>query len=99
MSGREVDSAGVHNKWCDYSDSRKHPRHHLHHLGDVVTTVNPKNRVVALTVECGLAGSAPLPVISMCRDDNGAIAIARLTWDQAEQLGRLLIDAARRYGS
>lgn len=85
-------------KWCDYSDSRVHPHCHIHHLGDVVTSTYPKHRVIALTAECGLAETVPLPVLSIGYDGNGAAVTVRLTWTEAEHVAGLLLDAKKRHG-
>lgn len=85
-------------RWCDYSESRKHPSAHIAHIADVVSSVYSPVRVLALTVEAGLGEVEPLPVLAMLRDDTGAMCQYRMAWSEAEQVGRALLDAKRRYG-
>jgi hypothetical protein len=70
----------------------------MHHIGEVIPESYNLAGALAVTVECGLAESTPLPVVAVgAAVERRPWIQARLSWDQASRLADLLADARRRY--
>ncbi|NEE01211.1 hypothetical protein [Phytoactinopolyspora halotolerans] len=91
-------SRGVEGKcprWCDYDYDPGHAGPHCAFIGEIVIPSGP-SYVASVTAEAD--GERPYCALTLgLRVGHQVYGRAVMSWDMAERLGSMLIDAKRRY--
>ncbi|WP_166353598.1 hypothetical protein [Phytoactinopolyspora limicola] len=84
-------------RWCDFSDQAGHSGLHTAHIGEVMLARNASVFAVAVTAEAD--AKRPYCVLTLAARQFSPYGKAILSWEMAERLAGLLMDAKGRYGS
>ncbi|WP_166353514.1 hypothetical protein [Phytoactinopolyspora limicola] len=82
-------------RWCDFSEQPSHSGLHIAHVGEIMLARNAAVFAVAVTAEA--EAKWPYCVLTLAARQFSPYSRAVLSWEMAERLGGLLIDAKRRY--
>jgi hypothetical protein len=82
-------------RWCDFGEDGPHTGPHVHHIGEVLLGSASPSYVLAVTIES--QDNQPFPVVMLGGRYDITYGSALLSWDQADRVAAMLLDARQRY--